>query len=81
MKAWRFSFATLTLARPIASQSHSDTTYVLDNVGKVPAMPTNVAETDERENADIVILDVNTTIRIADVMIPHMIQRWGFTMG
>jgi hypothetical protein len=32
-------------------------------------MPTYFAETDERENAGIVILDVNTTICIADVMI------------
>jgi len=38
-------------------------------------MPTYFAETEEQENADIVAINVNATIRVTHAVLPGMIQR------
>ena len=38
-------------------------------------MPTYFAETEEQENEDIVMINVNGTIRVTHAVLPGMIQR------
>jgi len=38
-------------------------------------MPTYFAETAEQENADIVAINVNATIRVTHAVLPGMVQR------
>ncbi|KAG1896827.1 uncharacterized protein F5891DRAFT_983234 [Suillus fuscotomentosus] len=52
-----------------------DVGVLVNNVGKSHAMPTYFAETVEQENADIVAINVNATIRVTHAVLPGMIQR------
>ncbi|KAG1824931.1 uncharacterized protein BJ212DRAFT_1323349 [Suillus subaureus] len=52
-----------------------DVGVLVNNVGKSHTMPTYFAETVEQENADIVAINVNATIRVTHAVLPGMIQR------
>jgi 17beta-estradiol 17-dehydrogenase / very-long-chain 3-oxoacyl-CoA reductase len=52
-----------------------DVGVLVNNVGKSHTMPTYFAETAEQENADIVAINVNATIRVTHAVLPGMIQR------
>ncbi|OAX32365.1 NAD(P)-binding protein [Rhizopogon vinicolor AM-OR11-026] len=54
---------------------HLDVGVLVNNVGKSHTMPTYFAETEEQENADIVAINVNATIRVTHAVLPGMIQR------
>ena len=48
---------------------------IVNNVGKSHSMPTYFAETEEQENEDIIMINVNGTIRVTHAVLPGMIQR------
>ncbi|KAG0696631.1 hypothetical protein DFH29DRAFT_950308 [Suillus ampliporus] len=52
-----------------------DVGVLVNNVGKSHTMPTYFAETVEQENADIVAINVNATIRVTHAVLPSMVQR------
>ncbi|KIK92452.1 hypothetical protein PAXRUDRAFT_829933 [Paxillus rubicundulus Ve08.2h10] len=52
-----------------------DIGVLVNNVGKSSAMPVYFAETDEQENDDIVMININGTLRVTRAVLPGMIQR------
>lgn len=51
-----------------------DVGVLVNNVGKSHVMPTYFAETVDQENADIVAINVNATIRVTHAVLPIMIK-------
>ncbi|KAF8837135.1 NAD(P)-binding protein [Paxillus ammoniavirescens] len=52
-----------------------DIGVLVNNVGKSHDMPVYFAETSEQENDDIVMININGTLRVTRAVLPGMIQR------
>ncbi|KAF9232413.1 hypothetical protein BU15DRAFT_55060 [Melanogaster broomeanus] len=52
-----------------------DVGVLVNNVGKSHTMPVYFAETEAQENDDIVMININGTLRVTHAVLPGMIQR------
>ena len=53
-------------------------TCLVNNVGKSHNMPVYFAETPKDEMVDIVAINVNATLRTTHIVLPGMIERYGY---